>query len=141
MENVAFSMQDNSFKVNKLKKVILSKISDVSDNNIQTIIEAIDINKQHYVKATRNPRKFLNIVAEEDVSSDENFFKSQSQIIYGTCEPGIFIDKSGYRQSRQGHLDVQRPAAAVKSIISQYNDSTEKVEYLLVIYEPNEVAQ
>lgn len=140
MENVAFSMKNNSFKVDKLKKVIRSKISDVSDSNIQTIIESVDINKQHYVKATRNPQKFLNIIVEEDVSSEEKNFKSSSRIIYGVCEPGLFINKSEHRWAREGRLDIRKPAAAVKSIISRDNNLAEKVEYLLVIYEPQTVA-
>lgn len=136
MKNIAFSSENHSFKANKLKRVILSKISDVSDNNIQTIIDSIDINRQHYIKATRNPRKFLNVVTEENVISVDECIKSNSVAIYGVFKPGVFVDNSGVRSMKEGSIDKEKPAAAIKSIVYRDKNDCEKVKHLLVIYEP-----
>lgn len=135
MENVLFTKQKHSFKKEKIKRVILSKISDISDGNIQTILGAISFDKQYYVKVTRNPKKFLNIVTEENVCRADGFVKSKSVVVYGDCIPGSFEECLGNRKVIQGTLDIASPAAAVKSIINNPNGK-ETAEYILVIYEP-----
>lgn len=136
MENLTFSLQDKLFKENKLKRVIVSKISDVSDRNIDKILQSIDINKQYYIKATRNPRKFLNIITEEKVFGSDDCFTSTVEIIYGACVPGKFTKMCDEKSMMEGSLDHAVPAAAVKTIVESSQNKQKSVEHMLVIYEP-----
>lgn len=131
MENTTFTRQNQSFKADKLRKVILSKVSDVSDENIQIICRNIDLNKQYFVKVTRNPKKFLKLIVEENVKRANEFQQGSCFYVYGKYIPGFFFEQDGIRQMREGWIDETIPAAAVKTVVT-----AEKTENILVIFEP-----
>lgn len=136
MENVSFAKQNQLFKANKLKRVICSKIADVSEDNLTKILSFVNIDKQYFVKATRNPKKFLNTITEENVCLADKHFNSNSQVIYGACTPGRFENVRGERCSTDGWVDEDVPAAAVKTIVNIHDEHPGSTEYLLIIYEP-----
>ena len=136
MENLFFSRKNHSFKERKLKNVILSKIPSVSDENIQTIFNSLDLNKQYFVKATRNPKKFLNMIVEEDVARPGECFSGQCLLIYGDFNPGRFEERNGERCFQEGRINQSSPAAAIKSVVFLEEGKRQKTELFLVIFEP-----
>lgn len=136
MENSVFIRQSRLFKMNKLKKVILSKTADVSDEHIKTILQSVSLDKQYHVKATRRSKKFLNFITEENVTRYNDKLKSSCELIYGNCLPGEFKEVDGQRSSTSGWMDEHLPAAAVKTVITSTDGLQESVEHLLVIYQP-----
>lgn len=131
MENMVFSRQNQDFKADKLRTVILSKISDVSEENVQIICRKIDLNRQYYVKATRNPKRFLNLIVEENVERTNESQQSRCSFIYGNYIPSFFFEHNGVRRAREGWIDETLPAAAVKTVVT-----AEKTENFLIIFEP-----
>lgn len=138
MENMLFGKQKQLFKTTKLKRVILSKAPDILEDNIQKILESINVDKQYFVKVTRNPKRFLNITTQENVCRDGEAFRSECEVIYGCCSPGEFADLFGERFSREGMIDIELPAAAIKKVVTNSDDSSKVVSLYLVIYQPNE---
>ena len=136
MENLLFSHKNHYFKEKKLKNVILSKIPSVSDENIQIIFNSVDLNKQYFVKATRNPNKFLNMIVEEDVARPGESFLGQCLLIYGDFNPGRFEERNGERCIRKGRINHYSPAAAIKTVVFSDDRSCQKTEFFLVIFEP-----
>ena len=136
MENMFFSRRSKRFKENKIKRVLCSKIPMISEENIDNILCSLDFEKQYYVKAFRNPKKFLNILTDEKVCRQEASFESKCFVVYGDCLPGSFTDVNGERSHIKAFFKNDSSMAAIKAIAYPSFDNVNRMEHMLVVYEP-----
>lgn len=123
-------------KIKELRAAIHGKCRHLPSSRLDFIIEKIDPARRYFIKATRCPQKFLNIISSENIVTEEMHVLSETTLIYGSFTPGRFTNLHGVKTIISGNLDACAPAAALKSSYGNRFFTSGTISYTLVIYEP-----
>ena len=123
-------------KVQALCQAIRRKcLHGVTPHQLQRIISRININRPYLIKATADPQKFLNMIAEEFISTAERSTISYILPLYGNYKSGFFCKTSGKTYSECSTLLGRHSAAALKMTIHQSKGVPPQTTYTIIIYE------
>lgn len=122
--------------LSRLKSAIQGKCHYLPLSRLESILENIDPYRRYFIQATRNPQKFLNIIASETIVTEDSRVFSETTQIYGKFLPGRFTNLDGNKTIIPGTLDETTPAAALKSTFGNRYFTSASVSYTIVIYEP-----
>lgn len=123
-------------QAHELRMAIQGKCRHLPSSRLDHIIGKIDPARRYFIKATKNPQKFLNIVSAENVITEDIRVMSETTLIYGSFTPGRFTNIHGSKTIIAGSIDERTPAAALKSSFGNRFFTSEGLSYTLVIYEP-----
>lgn len=135
MRNEFFQAEDACQKRRKMRDIIRHRVKDISKAHLELVLDAIDYERQYYVKIMRNPQKFKNIVVNEFVQTPEESTQSESFHIYGNFTSGIYTRAEGKLVSEPSELEDRIPAAALKHIKIASAQGVRSL-HEIVIYQP-----
>ena len=138
MKNEFFHAEDAYKKRSKMREIISHRIKDIQKEHLELVLDALDYERQYFVKIMRNPKKFKNIVVNELVQSTEENVHSESFKIYGDFTCGFYKKTATELVSEQSVLDEKYPAAALKHIRIASSTKVRSV-HEIVIYQPDTI--
>ena len=89
-----FSALEQSAKKDKIRKIIISKASELSPEIIDNIIENIDLEKQYTITSTRELKVLEKNSYREEFENEDYSCMVSFQTLYGDFVPGL-IDLDG----------------------------------------------
>ena len=126
---------DSAERRQKLQRIILHKCKNISKEDVDTLLDQLNLNRMYFVKCTDSPKKFLNIIASEFICNSDRQVISASFPLLGDFHPGSYIQTDQKTNYISGKLSENMFCAALKMIISSWEDRI-SVTYFLVVYEP-----
>lgn len=138
MRNEFFHAEDAKQKRLKMRKIIRRRIKDIEPRKLELILDALDYDRQYFVKIMRNPQKFRNIIVNELVQTPDNDIHSESFHLYGEFTCGLYKKTETELISKQSTLNEQNPAAALK-YVKTVSGGFVRSSHEIVIYQPENI--
>ncbi len=138
MRNEFFRAEDSDKKRLKMRQIIYHRIKDIKTSDLDLILDAIDYDRQYFVKIMRNPKKFKNIVTNEIIQTSDEDIHSESFHVYGEFTCGLYKKTKDELITRQSSLNESIPAAALKHTKVIEGDSIRSL-HEIVIYQPQKM--
>lgn len=135
MRNGFFRAEEAKQKRSKMRQIIRRRIKDIEPNKLDLILDAIDYDRQYFVKIMRNHQKFKNIVVNEIIQTSDSDIHSESFRIYGEFTCGLYKKTKTELISEPSTLNERTPAAALKYTKNVTGGSVRST-HEIVIYQP-----
>ena len=135
MRNSFFHAENAKQKRVKMRQIIHHRAKNIKADDLDRILDAIDYDRQYFVKITSKPQKFKNIVVNEIIKNSDNDIHSESFRIYGNFTSGLYQKTETGLVSKPSELNESKPAAALKytKIVSA---NSIRSTHEIVIYQP-----
>ena len=118
-----------------MSSIICHRIKDIDKKHLELVLDALDYERQYYVKIMRNPQKFKNIVVKEIIKTPDEDTHSESFPIYGDFICGLYKKTETELVCEPSEMNEDVPAAALKhtKIVS---GASPRSLHEIVIYQP-----
>ena len=135
MRNEFFHAEDADKKRSKMCNLIRHRIKDIEKKHLELVLDALDYERQYYVKIMRNPQKFKNIIVKEIIQHSDENIQSESFPIYGEFTCGLYKKTETELRCEPSEMKEDTPAAAIKHTRIISGTSLRSL-HEIVIYQP-----